>query len=125
MKHLKKNRQFGRPAGHRRLLLRNLIKYFFLNNGRLKTTLAKAKEIRPKIEKIITRAKKDNSVSAKREVFKIINNHKIIKKIFDEIAPKYVNRKGGYTRIYKLGFRSGDAAQIALITLVEEENKEK
>lgn len=122
MKHLKKGRKFGRVSDQRKALIRNLIKFFFENNGRLTTTLHKAKELRPRVEKIITRAKNNSdSVAAKRQVYKIVNNHQLVKKIFDEIAPPFKERKGGYTRIYKLGKRSGDAAEMALITLLEED----
>lgn len=121
MKHLRKGRQFGRPSKQRKALLKNLIKSFFINDGKLKTTVARAKELRPQIEKIITKAKKNNTLAAKREIYKIVSNHKIVKRIFEEFAPKFVNRNGGYTRIYKLGFRSGDAADTALITLLEED----
>ncbi len=121
MKHLVKGRKFGRPADQKKALFRNLMKTFFTNNGRVKTTLAKAKELRPMIEKIITRAIKKNTVASRREVYKLIDNHNLVKKIFEEIAPNFKDRNGGYSRIYKIGKRKGDAAEMALITLLEED----
>ena len=123
MKHLVKGRRFGRPADQRKALLRNLMKSFFTNNGKIKTTLARAKELRPKIEKVITRAKKNDTVAGRREVYKVISSHKLVKKIFEEIAPKFMERNGGYSRIYKLGKRKGDAAEMAMLTLLEEDMK--
>jgi large subunit ribosomal protein L17 len=122
MKHLRKGRKFGRVSDQRKALIKNLIKSFFINDGRITTTLPKAKEIRPRIEKIITRAKNNtDSVAAKRQIYKIVNNHKLVKKIFEDVAPAFKERKGGYTRIYKLGKRAGDAAEMGLITLLQED----
>ena len=116
MKHLKKHRKFGRETGQRKALIRalshNLIVY-----KKIKTTEAKAKELRPYIEKIITKAKNDTSES-RRLVFKKNPNKEDVKKIFTDISPKYRKRKGGYTRIIKLPPRKGDKAKMAIIEFV-------
>lgn len=116
MKHLKKNRKFGRETGLRKALLKSLM-HNFIQNKKIKTTEAKAKEMRGTIEKIITKAKKD-SVENRRLVYQKLPNKIDIKKIFSEIAPKYAERNGGYTRIIKLPPRKRDAAKMAIIEFV-------
>ncbi len=116
MKHLQKGRKFGRKIKLRRSLIRSLLNNF-MKSGKIVTTEAKAKEMRPLIEKIITTAKKDTLFS--RRILAKTLSPKNIKKIFVEIAPRYKERKGGYTRIIKLARRKGgDASLMAVIELV-------
>lgn len=125
MRHKVAGYRLGRSMGHRKALRRNLIKELF-RYERIRTTRAKAKAIRGEAERIITRAKKGNSlgnaqaVHARRWVAAHLNETEIVKKLFDDIAPRYVDRPGGYTRIIKLGPRFGDAAEMVLLELVEE-----
>ncbi len=116
MKHLQKGRKFGREKKLRRSLIRSLLNNL-MEKGKITTTEAKAKEIRPLVEKIITRAKKD-TVFNRRGLSKTIQT-KQLKKLFMEIAPRYLERKGGYTRIIKLGRRkSGDKSPMAVIEFI-------
>ncbi len=116
MKHLKRGRKFGRKRKIRRNFLRSILNNF-VEKGKVVTTEARAKEIRPLIEKIITRAKTD-SVSNRRFVLKMLGPSQT-RKIFEKIAHQYKERKGGYTRIIKLGRRkSSDASPMAAIELV-------
>jgi large subunit ribosomal protein L17 len=119
MKHAIKGRKLNRNSAHRKALMRNL-SISLLNYEMIKTTLPKAKELRPFIEKIITLAKKD-TVANRRLVASIIggNNEKIISKLFKEIGQRSNQRNGGYTRIMKFGFRTGDKAPMAIIELVD------
>lgn len=115
MKHLKKGRKLGRKRKVRRSLIR-LILNSLIEKEKIATTEAKAKEIRPLIEKMITMAKKD-TVSNRRLLAKTLGA-KQVKKIFADIAPRYAERKGGYTRILKLRRRLGDASPMAIIEFV-------
>ena len=112
-------RKLGRPTAHRKAMLRGMVTYL-LENGQIETTLTRAKEIAPLAEKMITLGKK-NTLASYRAALSFITKEDVAKKLFVEIAPKYENRNGGYTRIYKLGPRRGDAAEMAIITLVEED----
>ena len=116
MKNQKKGRTLGRTKDQRKMLARGQASSLILK-GRITTTEAKAKELRPFIEKLITKARK-NDLSARRIVSSRIDNKKAVKKLVDEIAPKYETRQGGYTRIIKLPPRKGDAAKMALIEFV-------
>lgn len=124
MRHRVAGRHLGRSTGHRQAMFRNLITDLF-RHGRIKTTEAKAKAIRADAEKLITVAKKVDSenalarVNARRQVDKVIRDKGVAVKLFDDIAPKYVDRPGGYTRIYKLGPRPGDSAPMVILELVE------
>ncbi|OQY25633.1 MAG: 50S ribosomal protein L17 [Anaerolineaceae bacterium 4572_32.1] len=118
MRHRKAGRKLGRSGGHRRALYRNLITELF-RHERIKTTEAKAKAIQSKAEKLITLGKR-GTLHSRRLAAGRLNDKEIVKKVFDEIAPRYQERKGGYTRILKLGRRQGDNARMALIELVEE-----
>ncbi len=118
MRHRKKGRKFGREAGHRKALLRNLVKSLVISE-RITTTEAKAKEMRSLTERVITYGKK-GEIHHRRLAFKVLGNRDLVKKVFDEIAPRYQNVAGGYTRIIKAGFRKGDAAAMAIIEFVEE-----
>ncbi len=124
MRHGDKVKNLSRTYSHRKALLKNLAISLFKYES-IKTTLAKAKALRPYAEKLITKAKKD-SVSSRRIVFSKLRKKDIVKKLFEDIAQRYKNRNGGYTRIYRLGHRAGDGSEMAIIELVEEllvENK--
>ena len=121
MRHNNAHRKLGRNTAHRKALLKNLSISLFVHE-RLKTTLQKAKELRSYAEKIITLAKKD-SLHARRMVYARLGSHDLVTKLFDDIAPVYAQRPGGYTRIYRLGERRGDGGQLALIELVDREAK--
>ncbi len=123
MRHRVSGRKLGRPTGQRKALLRNLATEL-LKHERICTTLAKAKEARRFSERLITLGKKD-TLHAKRLAAKHISNKAVHKKLFNEVAPRFVDRPGGYTRIFKLGPRKGDGAAMALIELVERAPKEK
>ena len=119
MRHGKKVPKLGRTASHRKALLRNMATSLILKE-KITTTIDKAKALRPFIEKIISRAKTD-TLHNKREVHKKLTERRAVIKLFSDIAPRYGKRPGGYTRIFKLGTRPGDAAEMAIIELVEEE----
>ena len=112
-------RKLGRTSAHRKAMLRGLVTYL-LEEGKVETTLTRAKEVRSVAEKMITLGKK-NTLASYRQALAYITKEDVAKKLFVDIAPKYENRNGGYTRIYKLGPRRGDAAEMAIITLVEED----
>ena len=109
-------RKLGRASDHRKAMLRAMVTYL-LENGKIETTLARAKEVRSMAEKMITLGKRDD-LHAKRQVFSFITKENVAKKVIDEIGPKYTDRDGGYTRIVKTGVRRGDAAETAVIELV-------
>ena len=119
MRHRNEGRKLSRNTSHRRALLRNLVTSL-LEHGRLMTTLPKAKEVRPLAEKMITLGKKD-SLHARRQVHSYLLKDATAKKVFDTIAPKFAERKGGYSRIIKLGNRKGDGADLAIIELLGSE----
>ena len=110
-------RKLGRPTAHRMAMLRGLTTYL-LENGSVETTLTRAKEVRSIAEKMITLGKK-NTLASRRQALAFITKEAVVTKLFTEIAPKYEERNGGYTRIYKIGPRRGDAAEMAIITLVD------
>ena len=109
-------RKLGRDTAHRTAMLRAMVT-FLLENGRIETTLYRAKEVRSLTEKMITLAK-ESSLQNKRLAMAFITKEDVVKKLFDEIAPKYAQSNGGYTRIMKLGPRRGDAAEMAIIELI-------
>jgi len=109
-------RKLGRPTAHRMLMLRNLVTQL-LENGKIVTTEAKAKEVRSLADKMITLGKA-NTLTSKRQALGFILKRDIVIKLFDEIAPKYEDRNGGYTRVMKMGPRRGDGAPMAIIELV-------
>ncbi len=109
-------RKLGRPTAHRKSMLRGMVTYL-LENGQIETTLTRAKEVRCMAEKMITLGKK-NTLASRRQALAYITKEDVVTKVFSEIAPKYADRNGGYTTIYKLGQRRGDAAEMALIKLV-------
>lgn len=112
-----KGRKLGRTASHKKAMLRNLANQLF-EHKEIRTTTAKAKEARSYVERLITYAKKGD-VHHRRLAFAFLRNKQTIDTLFDEIAPVYTDRQGGYTRVVKLGRRSGDAAQISLFQLVD------
>ncbi len=132
MRHQVRGRKLGRTSSHRRALLKSLATSL-LKHKRIKTTVAKAKETRGFVEHLITKAKQ-NDLHAQRYVINYINDKEVVKELFGEIVPKIGSRPGGYTRVIKLGNRMGDAAEMAILELVDyndvinakaEEHKEK
>ena len=110
------NRKLGKPSDQRRAMLRAMTTYL-LENGQIKTTYARAKEVAPMAEKMITLAKKNN-LAAYRQALSYLTKEDVAKKLFDQIGPKYADRNGGYTRVLKMGPRRGDAAEMVIIQLV-------
>jgi len=117
MKHGIKGRKLNRNSAHRKALMRNL-SLAFLKHELIKTTLPKAKELKPFVEKIISLAKTD-SLANRRLAISILGNQEIAEKLFKEIGPRISSRNGGYTRIMKFGFRTGDKAPMAIVELVD------
>lgn len=116
MRHAVHGRKLGRTSAHRRALFRNQLASL-VEHERITTTLEKAKELRPIAEKLVTQGKR-GTVEARRRVRRMIDRH-LVKKLFDDIAPRFAEREGGYTRILKLGPRKGDGAEMALIEFVD------
>ena len=110
-------RKLGRKTDHRIAMLRGMVT-LLLEKGAIETTLSRAKELRAVADKMITLGK-DNTLASRRAALAYITKEDVVKKLFDEIAPKYADRVGGYTQVYKLGPRRGDAAEMALIKLVD------
>ncbi len=110
-------RKLGRTTDHRKAMLRGMVTYL-LENGKIETTVTRAKEVRAMAEKMITLGKKNHLLASKRQVLSYVTKEDVVKKLFDEIAPKYEDRNGGYTRIVKTGPRRGDAAEMCIIELV-------
>lgn len=117
MRHRVKGRKLGRSPAHRKALFRNQLASL-VRNERIKTTLHKAKELRPIAEKVVTQGKRD-TLHARRLVNRLLPERQLVKKLFDDIAPRFQDRPGGYTRIIKLGPRRGDGAEMAVIEFVE------
>ncbi|MBC7330630.1 50S ribosomal protein L17 [bacterium] len=117
MKHRKGYGKLSKPTDQRLALLRSLAREV-VKRGKIETTLQRAKEARRVVEKLITLAKED-SLSARRRAFRILQDETLVKRLFEEIAPKMQDREGGYLRITRLGYRRGDHAEIALLSLVE------
>jgi large subunit ribosomal protein L17 len=128
MRHRNAHRKLGRDTSHRTALLRNQAEAL-LRHEKIETTVPKAKELRPYVERLITIAKrgvkandpKGVSLSARRLVMRDVLNETVVTKLFDELAPRFADRPGGYTRILKLGHRRGDAAEVAQIELIGSE----
>ncbi len=110
------NRKLGRPTDHRKAMLRGMVTYLF-ENGQIETTVTRAKEVRSMAEKMITIAKTPD-LHARRQVAAYVTKESVVKKLFDDIAPEYQDRNGGYTQIIKIGPRRGDAAEMAVIKLI-------
>jgi large subunit ribosomal protein L17 len=128
MRHRVAGKKLSRSTGHRRALRRNLVTEL-IRHERIRTTRAKAEAIRGQAEKLITMAKHGlaaaeaepaKGVFARRRAAAQLNDPMVVRKLFDDVAPRYVQRPGGYTRVLKLGLRKGDAAEMVLLELVEE-----
>jgi large subunit ribosomal protein L17 len=117
MRHLKAGRKFGRTSAHRKALFRNLVGAL-IHRERISTTLAKAKELRGKVEKTITLGKR-GTLHARRQAFKLVPAKEAVQKVFGPLAERYATRPGGYTRIIRIGHRKGDDAPMAFIELVD------
>ena len=117
MRHQRAGRKLGRDSAHRKALYANLASAL-IEHGRIKTTEAKAKEVRPIVEQMITLGKRGD-VSAQRQAVAFLRSKPIAHRLFTEIAPRFADRAGGYTRVVKLGPRQGDAAQMAYLELVD------
>lgn len=117
MRHHNNKRKFGRKMSERDALISSLARNLIVRE-KMKTTLIKAKELRPFIEKLVSKAKKDTLANRKLVVAKLDNNKRDAKKLFEKIGPKYTDRSGGYTRILKLGARKSDGAAMAQIEFV-------
>ena len=117
MRHNNKGRALGRTTEHKRALMRNMATSLF-QHGRIETTEAKAKELRPFVEKLITKAK-SGTLHARRLAGRHVQKREAADKLFQEIGPRYATRSGGYTRILKTGHRHGDGAEMARIELIE------
>lgn len=118
MRHQVRGRKLGRTSSHRLATMRALSSAL-IKNQRIVTTVAKAKELRRYIEPVITRARKDDSTPSRRQIFKFLNDKEAIKTLFEDVIPEISDRPGGYTRVIKLGERSGDGAPMAMIELVD------
>jgi large subunit ribosomal protein L17 len=123
MRHRVKGKQLRRDTSHRRALLRNLVTSF-LEKERIRASLAKAKAARPLAEKMITLAKR-NTLNARRRAIRFIFREAVVKKLFNELGPRFSERPGGYTRIVKIGPRRGDGADMAMLELIGTEFKKK
>lgn len=110
------SRKLSRNTAHRKAMIRGIVTYLF-DNGKVELTLARAKEVRKMAEKMITIAKYDD-LASKKKAFAYITKEETVKKLFDEIAPKYDGRDGGYTRIIQIGPRRGDAAEMCILELI-------
>ena len=117
MRHKVKGRKLGRTSEHRLAMFRNQLSSLVLH-GRIRTTLAKAKELRPIAEKIVTKGRRDD-IASRRQVRRWIADRTLVKKLFDEVSPRFQDRPGGYTRVIKLGTRPGDGAEMALLEWVD------
>ncbi|NJL27546.1 MAG: 50S ribosomal protein L17 [Thermoanaerobaculia bacterium] len=120
MRHAVHGRKLGRTTSHRRAMFRNQLASL-VEHGRIKTTLMKAKELRPIAEKLITQGRR-GTVHARRLAGRWISSRPLIKKLFDDVAPRFADRPGGYLRIVKLGPRQGDNAEMAIIEFVDYED---
>jgi len=117
MRHLKAGRKLNRTSAHRRALFRNLVTAL-IEHERIQTTDAKAKAIRPLAERMISLAKR-GTLHARRQALAFIRRKAVVKKLFEEVGPRFRDRPGGYTRIVKVGIRRGDAAPLSVIELTE------
>ncbi len=120
MRHQKAGRKLGRTSSHRKAMFRNMVTSFF-EHERIETTDAKAKELRKIAEKMITLGKKGD-LHSRRQVLSVISDKKVVRDLFDTIAPRYLHRNGGYTRIFKTGRRLGDNAPLSVIELMPEDD---
>ena len=121
MRHRMGGKKLGRKTPHRRSMFRNMVTSF-LDKERLRTTLPRAKALRPIAERMITLGKRE-SLAARRRALAFIRSRAVVSKLFDTLAPRFAERAGGYTRIIRLGFRDGDGARMAILELVGSEYK--
>ncbi len=119
MRHNKSGRRLGRNSSHRKAMLRNMVTSL-LDQEKITTTDARAKEVRKLAEKMITLGKKGD-LHARRQALSVVQDKKVVAKLFDRLAPRYAERNGGYTRIMKVGNRAGDNAPVSIIEFVEHE----
>ncbi|OVE80672.1 50S ribosomal protein L17 [bacterium K02(2017)] len=119
MRHNVSGRKLGKKSAHRLAMFKNMASSL-IEHGRIQTTLEKAKELRSIADKLVTLGKSD-TVHSRRQAFSFIRNKDAVKKLFSEIAPSFEERKGGYTRIYRLGQRAGDAAKMAIIEYLSDD----
>ena len=117
MRHQRSGRKLGRDAAHRKALYANLTASL-IEHGRIKTTVAKAKEVRPVAEEMITLGRRGD-VPARRQALKFLRSQDVVHKLFSDVGPRFADRPGGYSRIVKLGPRQGDAAEMAYLELVD------
>lgn len=122
MRHLKRGRKLGRTTAHRKAMMRNLVTSL-LEHERIVTTEPKAKELRRVADKMVTLGKR-GTLHARRQALRVIRSNIVVRKLFDDVAPRFAERPGGYTRILRLGYRAGDAASMAIIELVDARGKE-
>jgi large subunit ribosomal protein L17 len=122
MRHLKQGRKLGRTTAHRKALLRNLATAL-LEHERIITTEPKAKELRRVADRLVTLGKRGN-LHARRQALQVVQSNTVVQKLFNELAPRFAGRPGGYTRIQRLGYRPGDAAAMAVIELVDTQGEE-
>lgn len=113
MRHLKQGRKLNRTAAHRKALMRNLVRAL-LKREQIRTTDAKAKELRRWADRMVTLGKK-GTLHARRQAFAVLGSRRLVQRLFDEVAPRFHNRAGGYTRVLKLGPRRGDAAPLSVV----------
>lgn len=117
MRHLKQGRKLGRTTAHRKALFRNLATAL-LEHERIITTEPKAKELRRVADKLVTLGKRGD-LHARRQALQVVRSNAVVRKLFDDVAPRLAHRNGGYTRIMRLGYRPGDGAAMAVIELVD------
>lgn len=123
MRHRNKGRKLNRTPSHRKAMFRNMATAL-LKHEQIKTTLPKAKELRPVVERLITLGKRGD-LHARRQALSYVNDEKVVGKLFDTLGPRYADRRGGYTRVMRAGFRYGDAAPMAFIELVDRDEEAK
>jgi large subunit ribosomal protein L17 len=123
MRHLNKGRKLNRTSAHRKALFKNMV-LSLIRYGRIKTTDPKAKELRRVADRMVTLGKQGD-LAARRRAFAMIQSHEMVKKLFDEIAPRFKDRNGGYTRVIKFGHRRGDAAMLSIIEFTGQEEEIK
>ncbi len=117
MRHRKSGRKLGRNQSHRKAMFRTMASSLILH-GRIETTVQKAKEIRPIVEKLITLGREDN-INTRRRAASYLRGKEPVQHLFEEVSPRYLDRPGGYTRILRVGTRVGDAASMAIVELVD------
>ena len=121
MRHRKKSEKFSRSRAQRKALVKSLLRSLVIY-GRIKTTKSKAMAIRSYMDKLISRAKK-NGLSSRRLSYNILGSHTLVKKLFDEIGPRFKDINGGYTRVFNIGYRKGDSALVSIVELTRREQK--